>query len=73
MPVRTHCSASEIAAATGKNERTVRRWISDGSLPSVKIGGSRLVPAAELNRLLGIEDWTLSDEEQRCRQIQKRE
>ena len=29
-------------------ERTVRRWITDGTLPSVKIGGARLVARAEL-------------------------
>ncbi|MHA7775405.1 helix-turn-helix domain-containing protein [Roseibium sp. M-1] len=61
MPVRTHYSACEIAAALGKTERTVRRWIAEGSLPSVKIGGSRLVSVAEFNRLLGVEDWTLPD------------
>ena len=63
MAHRTHYSPSEIAAAVGKTERTIRRWIADGTLPSVKIGGSRLVPAAELNRLLGIENWELSDED----------
>ncbi|GAB2206642.1 hypothetical protein ROS1_34590 [Roseibium sp. ROS1] len=66
MPGRTHYSASEIADALGKTERTVRRWIAEGSLPSVKIGGSRLVAVAEFNRLLGIEDWTLPDLGQRA-------
>jgi excisionase family DNA binding protein len=32
--------------------RTVRRWIADGALPSVKIGGARLVAEADLRRLL---------------------
>ncbi|UFI03819.1 helix-turn-helix domain-containing protein [Roseibium aggregatum] len=66
MPARTHYSAGEIADALGKTERTVRRWIADGSLPSVKIGGSRLVSVAEFNRLLGVEDWALPDLGQRA-------
>jgi hypothetical protein len=31
--------------------RTVRRWITAGIVPSVKLGGARLVAQAELERL----------------------
>jgi excisionase family DNA binding protein len=42
----------EVATLVRRSERTVRRWIADGTLPSVKIGGTRLVAIAELQRLL---------------------
>jgi excisionase family DNA binding protein len=48
--------AADIAALTGASLRTVRRWIADGDIPSVKLGGARLVAKAELQRLL----WPLS-------------
>ena len=44
--------AAEIARLTGLSERTVRRWIASGELPSVKVGGSRLVARADLERAL---------------------
>jgi excisionase family DNA binding protein len=33
----------ETAEQWGVSVRTVRRWIADGTLPSVKIGGARIV------------------------------
>lgn len=44
--------APVIATRTGVSLRTVRRWIANGSLPSSKIGGTRLVAEADLDRLL---------------------
>jgi excisionase family DNA binding protein len=44
--------AAEIVALTGVSLRTVRRWIADRIIPSVKLGGARLVHKAELERLL---------------------
>ena len=35
--------AADIARLTGMSIRTVRRWIADGTLPSTKLGGARLV------------------------------
>jgi excisionase family DNA binding protein len=35
--------AAEIVALTGLSLRTVRRWIADRIIPSVKLGGARLV------------------------------
>jgi excisionase family DNA binding protein len=44
--------ATEIARLTGMSLRTVRRWIDDEIIPSVKLGGARLVARTELGRLL---------------------
>jgi excisionase family DNA binding protein len=44
--------AAEIAEQLDVSLRTVRRWIADGTLPSVKIGGVRLVAEEDLLRRL---------------------
>jgi excisionase family DNA binding protein len=44
--------AADIARLIGISIRTVRRWIADEIIPSVKLGGSRLVARADLERLL---------------------
>jgi excisionase family DNA binding protein len=44
--------AAEVARLLCVAVRTVRRWIADGTLPSSKIGGARLVAEADLLRLL---------------------
>ena len=44
--------AADIARLIGISLRTVRRWIADEIIPSVKLGGSRLVARADLERLL---------------------
>ena len=43
----------QIAELLNVTERTVRRWIADGKIPSVKLGGARLVARATLERRLG--------------------
>ena len=43
----------QIAELLSVTERTVRRWIAEGTLPSVKLGGARLVARATLERRLG--------------------
>jgi excisionase family DNA binding protein len=43
----------QIAEMVGVTERTVRRWIADGTLPSRKLGGARLVARATLEQRLG--------------------
>ncbi len=42
-----------IAEVLGVTERTIRRWIADGTLPSVKLGGARLVARVTLEQQLG--------------------
>jgi excisionase family DNA binding protein len=49
---RKYLRAVEIVALTGMSLRTVRRWCADEVLPSVKVGGARLVAAADLEAVL---------------------
>ena len=55
--------AHDIAAELGMTERTVRRWIADGTLSSVKIGGARLVARTELERAMGCPQTPSENEE----------
>ena len=43
----------QIAESLGVTERTIRRWIADGTLPSRKLGGARLVARSTLEQRLG--------------------
>jgi excisionase family DNA binding protein len=45
---------SEAANLLSCSERSVRRWIAAGVLKSVKIGGARRVPEAEISRLMEV-------------------
>ena len=49
---REYLRARDITEMSGVSVRTVRRWIADGTLPSTKVGGARLVPKTALERLL---------------------
>jgi excisionase family DNA binding protein len=57
--------AGDIARLTGLSLRTVRRWIADEILPSVKVRGARLVSRKGLERVLSpaARDWEASEEE----------
>ena len=44
--------AGEIAQLLGMTERTIRRWIAHEIIPSIKLGGARLVAMTDLERLL---------------------
>jgi excisionase family DNA binding protein len=44
--------AGDIVALTGMSIRTVRRWIAEETIPSTKLGGTRFVAKADLERLL---------------------
>jgi excisionase family DNA binding protein len=57
--------AGDIARLSGASVRTVRRRIADGTLPSVKVGGLRLVSRKVLERVLSpaLPDWTEPEEE----------
>ncbi len=52
MSAAAFLRARQIAELLGFTERTIRRWIADGELPSVKLGGARLVARATLEQLL---------------------
>lgn len=49
---RHYMRAPTIAKLLDVSERTVRRWIAGGTLPSAKAGGARLVAREDLERLL---------------------
>jgi len=55
--------AGEIARLAGVSVRTVRRWIAEETLPSVKLRGVRLVPREDLERMLFPAPRTWSDAE----------
>jgi excisionase family DNA binding protein len=60
-----HLRADEIARLCGVSVRTVRRWIASETLPSVKVGGVRLVPRQVLQQMLAptLRDWDDSNSE----------
>ena len=49
---KEYLRAGDIARLTGMTVRTVRRWIADKTIPSVKLGGARLVATADLEAVL---------------------
>ena len=49
---RAYLRAGDIARLSGASLRTVRRWIADEILPSVKVRGMRLVPRKAVEGLL---------------------
>ena len=56
---RKYLRAADIAQLTGASIRTVRRWIADEIVPSVKLGGARLVAVADLETLLSAAQDTI--------------
>jgi excisionase family DNA binding protein len=44
-------SVSEVAEATGLHPVSIRRLVASGSIPSVKLGGRRLITAEWLSNL----------------------
>jgi excisionase family DNA binding protein len=62
---REFLRADEIARLCGVSVRTVRRWITAETLPSVKVGGVRLVARQTLQKTLAPAqaDWGDDDPE----------
>lgn len=52
----------EVACRLACSTRTVRRWIADGSLKSVKLHGLRLIPESVFEQLVGNSDPDWLDE-----------
>ena len=48
---RKFYSVDETAKMMGCTEVTIRRWIAQGHIESVKIGGRRLIPASFIDNL----------------------
>ncbi len=62
--LRPRLRVKDVALFTNSSERTVRRWIADGTLHSVKVGGIRLIDPADLERLFVGGDETFDDDEE---------
>jgi excisionase family DNA binding protein len=45
--------AQAVADRLGVTVRTVRRWIADKTIPSIKVGGTRFIAEEDLARALG--------------------
>ena len=58
---RKYLRATEIVALTGMSLRTVRRWIADEILPSVKLRGARIVAMADLEAVLSASPDTIQE------------
>jgi excisionase family DNA binding protein len=54
---------ASVAQQLNVSVRTVRRWIADGTVPSVKIGGARMVPIEALAQLTGGSNDGLFDDD----------
>jgi len=50
--LRNFWSTQEMAKLCDAHEMSVRRWISQGKLTTVKVGMARLIPATEIGRFL---------------------
>jgi excisionase family DNA binding protein len=61
---RDYLRAADITRSTGASLRTVRRWITDGILPSVKVRGMRLVHKKHLEQMLSPTPTPWSDAEE---------
>lgn len=48
-----HLTIPEAAAALRVSVPTVRNWIAQGTLPSVRPGRKHLIPTTAVDRLLG--------------------
>lgn len=44
-------SPAQFAPRVGRSPETIRRWISDGLIHVVVLGGRRMIPVTELDRL----------------------
>jgi putative resolvase len=48
-----HYSTREACGILGITNRTIRRWIKEGRIRAVNIGGRWRIPESEIRRLLG--------------------
>lgn len=55
----------EAARRTGKNPETIRRWIREGKLASLKVGTQHTIDEADLDDFLGADELPLPVEWQR--------
>lgn len=53
LPPRIAYRYADLGALIGVHKDTVRHWARTGKIRTVVIGGTPLIPAAEVERLLG--------------------
>jgi excisionase family DNA binding protein len=46
-------TGAQVCATAGVSENTVRKWVREGTLPCVTVGGSRFIPAKAFLELMG--------------------
>ena len=61
MGGKRYLRAADIVRLTGVSIRTVRRWIADETIPSLKLGGARLVATADLEAVLSSSNNVIKD------------
>jgi excisionase family DNA binding protein len=44
-------SANDLAALMGVHRRTVRLWLANGAIPSVRLGGARRVRRSDIDAM----------------------
>ena len=55
MRQRVVVNGPEVAATCGVSEFSVRRWVREGILPTVKVGNRHFYPAEAVLRLMGVD------------------
>ena len=53
IPTRLAYRYAEFGHMVGVHKDTVRNWANEGVIRTVTIGGTKLIPAAEVDRILG--------------------
>ena len=48
---RVAFSVDEVSVMLGRDPATIHRWVKSGALSSIKVGGARMISAAELKRI----------------------
>ena len=52
--MENHLTVKETCRILGLAEITIRQWITNGKIKSIKIGNSRRIPESEVMRLLNL-------------------
>lgn len=55
MRQRVVVNGPEVAATCGVSEFSVRQWVREGLLPTVKVGNRHFYPAEAVLRLMGVD------------------
>jgi excisionase family DNA binding protein len=56
LPEKLWLTIPEAGALFGMSEPTAYRAAKSGDLPTIRMGGKRIVPTAKLREMLGVEE-----------------